>query len=122
MSPTLVRRNGRVILAIGAAGSERIPAAILQALSYHLDRGYELGRALAAPRVFAAGNKARLHETFPAEVAAHLRRLGFELELRDPGVHQHLGIVHAVSYDAKTGEFTGAADPVYDGAAVSPGK
>lgn len=122
MSPTIVRKNGKVILAIGAAGSERIPAAILQTMSYFLDRAYSLADALAAPRVFAAGNKARLHETFPTAVAGHLRKLGFELELRDPGVHQHLGIVHAVSFDPKTGEFQGAADPVYDGAAASPGK
>ncbi|GEM_PF-108984 len=125
MTPTIVLRDGRPVLVIGAAGSERIPGAILQVLSHLLDRGLPLEEALRAPRVFSAdANRIRLWDDTPAAVRQALRQRGFDLELvtRDP--RRHLGIVHAVARDPATGVLTGAADPVYDGAALNapPGK
>lgn len=122
MTPAIMLRNGRPVLAVGAAGSERIPGAILQVISYVVDRGNTLERAVSAPRIFSVGNKARISENFPPEVAARLKGLGFEIELRDPSIHQHLGIVQAVQYNPSAREFFGTADPVYDGAAAGPAR
>jgi len=122
MTPTIVLRNGRPVLAIGAAGSERIPAAILQVISNVIDRGQPLHAAVNSPRIFCLGNKLRLDARFSPTVAAALRRRGFDVEVTPHELSRHLGIVHAVQYDPRTGEYLGTADPVYDGAAAGPAR
>ena len=49
MTPTIVVRQNQPLLALGGAGSERIPTAILQVLSNVLDRGWSLEQAMRAP-------------------------------------------------------------------------
>ncbi len=121
MTPTLLLRAGRPVLAIGAAGSERIPTAILQVVSNIVDRGYSLARAVAAPRIFCYQERVRLQPGFAPEISAALAARGFRLleESNDPPAH--LGLVHAVSYDPTTGDYFGAADLLYDGTADGPG-
>lgn len=120
MTPTVVLREGRPVLALGAAGSARIPAAILQVISYVLDRGYSLEKAVAAPRVYAEGNRIRMHTEFPPAFAEALRVRGFDIELITRGSRRHLGTVQAVGYNPESAEYVGAADPVYDGTAAGP--
>lgn len=123
MTPTIVLRDGRPFLVVGAAGSERIPGAILHVLSNVIDRGMPLEQAVAAPRVFSPdGKRVRMHDDTSAAVVEALRARGFRLELVPRGISRHLGIVQAVMFDAASGEFTGAADPVYDGSAAGPQK
>jgi gamma-glutamyltranspeptidase / glutathione hydrolase len=51
MSPTIVFRDGRPVLAIGSPGGATIITTVLQILVEHLDRGASLPEAVAAPRV-----------------------------------------------------------------------
>jgi gamma-glutamyltranspeptidase / glutathione hydrolase len=51
MSPTIVVRDGRPVLAIGSPGGATIITTVLQILVEHLDRGASLPEAIAAPRV-----------------------------------------------------------------------
>jgi gamma-glutamyltranspeptidase / glutathione hydrolase len=52
MTPALVfDRDGRLRLAVGAAGGARIPTAVAQAIVHVLDDGMRLDEALAAPRL-----------------------------------------------------------------------
>jgi gamma-glutamyltranspeptidase/glutathione hydrolase len=51
MSPTLVRRDGEVEVAVGSAGSNRIRSAIIQVISRIVDDGLDPEAALLAPRV-----------------------------------------------------------------------
>jgi gamma-glutamyltranspeptidase/glutathione hydrolase len=119
MTPTIVLRDGRPVLVLGAAGSERIPGAILQVVSHVLDRGLPVEEALRAPRVFSAdAQRIRLWDDTPPHVREALRKRGFELDVVPRGPRRHLGIVHVVARDSATGAITGAADPVYDGAAL----
>ena len=121
MTPTIALRDGKPFLVLGAAGSERIPGAILHVLSNVIDRGMPLDEAVAAPRVFSPdGKRVRVHDDTPAAVIEALRARGFAVELVPRGISRHLGIVQAVMFDAKTGEFAGTADPVYDGSAAAP--
>lgn len=123
MTPTIVLRDGKPVLVLGAAGSERIPGAILHVLSNVIDRGLPLDEAVAAPRVFSPdGKRVRLPDDTRVAVVEALKARGFRLELVPRGISRHLGIVQAVLFDAKTGEFTGAADPVYDGSAAAPAR
>lgn len=123
MTPTIVLRNGRPMLAVGAAGSEQIPGAILQVISNVLDRGYSLERAVQAPRVSWSGRNLRVQTGIPETYVERLRVRGFVRLQTTPGdMQRHLGIVQAVLYDADSGMFVGAADPVYDGSAAGPAR
>jgi gamma-glutamyltranspeptidase / glutathione hydrolase len=51
MSPTIVFRDGRPVLAVGSPGGATIITTVLQILVEHLDRGASLPEAIAAPRV-----------------------------------------------------------------------
>ena len=51
MSPTIVFRDGRPVLAVGLLGGATIITTVLQILVEHLDRGASLPEAIAAPRV-----------------------------------------------------------------------
>ncbi len=51
MSPTLVRRDGDVSVALGSAGSNRIRSAVLQVISRIVDEGFDVQAAIDAPRV-----------------------------------------------------------------------
>jgi gamma-glutamyltranspeptidase / glutathione hydrolase len=51
MSPTIVLRDGRPVLAVGSPGGATIITTVLQILMEHLDRGRSLPEAIAAPRV-----------------------------------------------------------------------
>jgi gamma-glutamyltranspeptidase/glutathione hydrolase len=51
MSPTIVFRGGRPVLAIGSPGGATIITTVLQILVEHLDLGASLPEAIAAPRV-----------------------------------------------------------------------
>ncbi|MFJ5552023.1 gamma-glutamyltransferase [Streptomyces sp. NPDC093225] len=50
MSPTIVLRDGRPVLAVGSPGGATIITTVLQTLLGHLDRGLPLVDAIAAPR------------------------------------------------------------------------
>lgn len=120
-TPVIVLRHGRPVLALGAAGSARIPGAVLQVISNVVDRGWPLERAVAAPRLHCQRSRLRIHAGFPPPTLAALRAAGFELEVVEPGeTLRHVGIVHAVAFDPASGEFAGMADPVYDGTSAAP--
>ncbi|MGE3615765.1 MAG: gamma-glutamyltransferase [Gemmatimonadales bacterium] len=120
MTPTIVSAGGRAVLVIGGAGSERIPSAILQVLSNVIDRGWSLPRAMAAPRLSAAGAVIRLQPGFRPDVAAALAAQGFRIETIAPDDPRHAGLVHAVARDAATSRFLGAADDGDSGSAGGP--
>jgi gamma-glutamyltranspeptidase/glutathione hydrolase len=51
MSPTIVLRDRRPLLALGSPGGSTIITTVLQILVNRLDRGLTLAEAIAAPRV-----------------------------------------------------------------------
>lgn len=84
MSPTIVLRAGRPVIAAGAAGGATIITTTAQILAGHLDRGLPLVDAVAAPRISARNGKAS--EAEPALVTSAdgvaLTRLGHVLAPR----------------------------------------
>jgi gamma-glutamyltranspeptidase/glutathione hydrolase len=51
MSPSVVRRGGRIEAVLGSGGSKRIRTAMLQVLHNLMDRGMDAGAAVEEPRV-----------------------------------------------------------------------
>src|SRR6185369_2032458 len=78
MSPTIVLREGKPILAVGAAGGPTIISQTVLALTGVLDLGLTLDTALAQPRLHHQWrpDEVRLEERAPAVVRDHLTKLG----------------------------------------------
>lgn len=119
MSPVIVTRNGKLLLSLGAAGSERIPGAIAQVIVNVVDRGLDLPAAIAFPRVNVKEGAIRLHEDAGEDVARALRARGYAFARSARGHLEHLGVVHACGAGDRGG-WVGAADPAWDGAAAAP--
>jgi len=122
MSPTIVTKNGKVILVTGSPGGSRIISSTLQVLLNTLAYGMSLPEAMFAPRIH--------HQWFPDELqievqkgeapeglAAALKQMGHTVKLVESGNDgRHLfGNVQAIHVDADSGLITGVSDPRGEG-------
>lgn len=114
MSPTLVLRDGKPVLSVGAAGGPTIISQTLLAILYSVDFGMTTEQALAAPRFHHQWqpDELRIERSVPAKVRAELEKRGHKIKVVDS-----LGAAQAVSFDEKRRRFTGAADPRGEGKA-----
>lgn len=113
MSPTLVEKDGKIILAAGAPGGPRIISAVFQAVYRHLVTGMNVDQAVQAPRVHHQflPNKLWLDELkFAPETVAGLTKRGHQLEF------DGIGKVYMVRLNDKGG-LEGAYDSRGEGAA-----
>ena len=60
MTPTIVRRQGRVLAAMGSGGCSRIRTAILQCCLHCIDQGMSLSKAIEVPRVHWDGDAVQI--------------------------------------------------------------
>lgn len=118
MCPAIFSRDGRPVLATGGAGSERIPVAVALTAVNLLRRGLPPAEAVAAPRFAWTDGRLRTHCDLGADAIAHLQARGLPVQVIGRDYLTHAGIVHLVRSDAAEG-CEGAADPAYDGIAVS---
>ncbi|MGP3976381.1 gamma-glutamyltransferase [Streptomyces sp. 8N114] len=72
MSPTVVLKHGKPVLALGSPGGSTIITTVLQTLTNHLDRGMPLVDAIAAPR--ASQRNAAQTEAEPKLMDSKVRR------------------------------------------------
>ncbi|NDD39189.1 MAG: gamma-glutamyltransferase, partial [Verrucomicrobia bacterium] len=116
MSPTIVLKNGKPILSVGAAGGPTIITQTLLAIIHTVDFGRDPADALAQPRFHQqwSPDELRIEKKFSTEVRRELERRGHKLnELNSMGACQAVGLAR----DGKT--FLGAHDPrVSDGKAA----
>jgi gamma-glutamyltranspeptidase / glutathione hydrolase len=119
MSPTIVSREGRPVLALGTPGGVRIFPSVVQALVNVMDHGMTLQEAVEAPRVWTQGQALEVELGVPEDVRAGLRALGHEVL----PVVTVAGGMNGVLFNAETGVLTGAACWRADGspAALSGG-
>lgn len=83
MSPTLVEKNGKVVMTLGAPGGPRIITGVLQALYRVLGRGMDVDAATQAPRVhhqFLPNTLYVDQQKFSPEVLGALRARGHKVE------------------------------------------
>jgi len=133
IAPTVVTRDGEVVLALGAAGGMRILSAIVQTISRHVDQGHDPAAAVALPRVHPVQHETESGERimrmeavnlemtpergWPTEVSGELAAAGFEVVPVEQ--HASFGRVHLV---ARTGDaWQGVADPDWEGSTASTG-
>lgn len=120
MSPTIILKEGRPVLALGAAGGPRIASSTFQVLLNVIEYGLEVKDAVAAPRMHINGTHVELEGSLK-QVAKELRKMGHSVEVKkpmgpgDPGLY--FGGVQAAQI-AEHNSLIGAPDPRRDGLAV----
>jgi len=121
MSPTLVMRGDKLLMAIGAAGGYTIPQTVGQSITRVLAYGMDVQQAIASPRMLLNRTGGRvplapnegitfLEPGFPESVRAQLQSLGHRLSSPSTG-----GVVQGVYIDPESGALGGGSDPRADG-------
>lgn len=111
IAPTIVLRDGRAVMVVGAPGGGRIPTEVLQNMVYVLDYGMDPMEALRMPRIFpaAARPEVQLEHGFGAELLAGIRAMGYEPTAESFGYAR----LYMIARDGE--RWIGVADPRHDG-------
>jgi gamma-glutamyltranspeptidase/glutathione hydrolase len=103
MCPTIVRREGKPVLAVGARGGRRIPNSVLSVLLDFCRDGGSVEQAIAAPRLHVEGGlNASLDNAWDAETPEKLASIGYEV------AQASVAVASAVGLDAASGEWRAA--------------
>lgn len=106
MSPTIVLKDGKVVLVTGSPGGSRIISAVTQIIVDVIDYRMDIAAAVAAPRIHHQWlpDEVRIERGFPDEVLAELKAKGHKLV-------EPLGYSSANSIVVTTNGLLGAPDP-----------
>ncbi|MCK9426731.1 MAG: gamma-glutamyltransferase [Ignavibacteriaceae bacterium] len=115
MTPSIVLKNGIPVLVVGSPGGSTIITTVLQMILNVLEFDMSLEQAVNSPRIH--------HQWLPDEiyyepfgiakdVKLNLLAMGYKF-----GSERGLGLVEAIKFDPKTGEFTGVSDKRGSGSA-----
>lgn len=121
MAPSIVlRADGTLLAALGAPGSNRIPAIVTGVISNLVDRGMDLAEAVEGPRVVSAGSGRadaiiEVASALDAEQADTLEGMGYSAleRLASPPSSRRIvliGGVNAVGWDAANLHYVGVGD------------
>ena len=114
MAPMMVRRDDRLLHALGLPGGLRIFPSAFQALVNLLDHGMTLQEAVEAPRIWTEGGIVEMEQAFPDAVEHDLEGRGHEVAR----VQRIGGGMNAIAF-ADDGTLTGAACWRADGTPVA---
>jgi gamma-glutamyltranspeptidase/glutathione hydrolase len=117
MAPTVVLKDGRIEMALGSAGSNRIRSAILQVVLRVLREGMDVHEAVRAGRLHYENDVLHAEPGFDDAALEELERRDYNV-VRWRGLNPFFGGTQAVRRDPETGELSGAGDPRRGGAAV----
>lgn len=113
MSPTLVEKNGKVMMALGAPGGPRIITAVFNTLYRVLASGWNIDDAIQAPRIhhqFRPNSIFLDDRRFAPEVIEGLRKKGHDVKTGGQG------LAYGVLFDPKNQRLEGAFDARGEGA------
>ena len=115
MSPTIVLKDGKPILSVGAAGGPTIISQTLLAIVNIVDFGMPVDAALAQPRFHHQWHpdELRIEKAVPAAVREELARRGHKIEVID-----RIGAAQAVGLAGEAKTLVAAPDPRGEGQAV----
>lgn len=114
MTPTIVLKDNKPVMAIGAAGGPRIITATLQAILNVLDFGMPVNMAVNAPRIHCQGQNLELEHFITRDTQEKLAAKGHTLAVL-PGNEAMLCYANGVM--CRDGLFFGGAEPRVEGVA-----
>jgi gamma-glutamyltranspeptidase / glutathione hydrolase len=104
MCPTVVLREGKPVLAIGATGGRKIVNSVFEVLAFHLGQGQSLAEAVKVPRIHTEGDTSLVLEPGWSDgVKDNLKAIGYELK---PGA---VASLNAIERNTMTGEVMAAS-------------
>jgi gamma-glutamyltranspeptidase/glutathione hydrolase len=114
MSPTIVLKDGKPIMTVGAAGGPKIITQVVLLISNVIDLHDDLGTAIARPRFHDQWSPAELwiENNYPADILAALEKMGHKLDRAKP-----TGATQAIEREPD-GTFIGASEPRVPGKAA----
>jgi gamma-glutamyltranspeptidase/glutathione hydrolase len=110
MCPTIILRDGRPVLAVGAPGGSVIMSAVLQALLNSIDWDMTPVEAVSAARIHTEGQKVYVEARVRSDVCRELERLGHQVEQRVEGYAHDFSRAQLARLD-EDGRLTGGSDP-----------
>jgi gamma-glutamyltranspeptidase/glutathione hydrolase len=118
--PFILEKDGEPVMVLGAAGGGMIPIAVVNAIVHYVDGGLPFPQAVAAPRIAPAGVGFTMETHTGAGwsdgMLDAVRGLG--LEIRETPREAAFGRIHGISFDSRTGNWVGVADPDWEGSAL----
>ena len=115
MAPTVVLRDGEIVLALGSAGSNRIRSAILQTVVRAVEQGMGAEEAVRAPRLHFEQGIVQAEPGIDEAALERIEARGVPVARR-PAINLFFGGVQAVARDQRTGDLSGGGDPRRGGA------
>ena len=114
MSPTMVLKDNKPFLILGAPGGTYITMGVLQAILNVLAFGMNAQEAVSAPRFCVTSDVIDITNRIPRFIEAQLRHLGYVT--RRSHLSYHFAGVHAIRLTENG--WDGGADPGRDGMAM----
>lgn len=116
MAPTIVTKNGKPILEVGAPGAISIIASVVQTLINVIDFDMTIQQAIDEPRIYSS-NPSRIEwePQFTQSTILKLIAKGHAFE-RKPEIY--IGDVHGLQIDEKTNAASGGADDTREGVII----
>ena len=120
MTPTILVKDGKPVMALGSPGSERIISAIVQVISLWIDAGLSIEDAVAFPRIHVTHDSVIYLESndYSSEEISSIKNAGFRFDSAPSEIiinklNPYFGGVHVVVFEDN--QWKGAADPRRDG-------
>jgi gamma-glutamyltranspeptidase/glutathione hydrolase len=117
MAPTVVYRDGKPVMVIGAPGGTKIVTSMLQVLLNILDFGMSPSEAVLAPRCDCQGDVITCQPRIPGFVRDEIARR--HPVAASPQSHGGMGLVHVITADPATVKLAGGADTGAGGMALA---
>ncbi|QEG23923.1 gamma-glutamyltransferase [Mariniblastus fucicola] len=117
MSPTIVLKDGKPVMTLGAAGGPKIITQVASTIIRVVDFGMTPQDAIGAARFHHqwSPDRLRVESTMDESLKAELSSFGHELQIADS---DNVGVSQLISRDPETGIFTGVHDPRVPGSAM----
>jgi gamma-glutamyltranspeptidase/glutathione hydrolase len=110
-TPTIVLRDAKPLLAVGAPGARRIMSAVVQSLVNVLDFGLGIQTAVSAPRIHCEGPTTLAEARLPRDVLDDLAARGHRLQVIDETAHSFsFARPNGILIDPATNQLTGGVN------------
>jgi gamma-glutamyltranspeptidase/glutathione hydrolase len=123
MTPTIVVRDGKVVLVLGSPGSSKIITTVANVLMGVIDYGMNIQEAVNAPRFHNQWlpDVLNVERWFSPDTVQALQTMGYHVQIglhEDAEVFPYWSDAECIAIDAKSGERLGASDGRNNGKAV----
>jgi gamma-glutamyltranspeptidase/glutathione hydrolase len=123
MTPTIVVRDGKVVLVLGSPGSSKIITTVANVLMGVIDYAMNIQEAVNAPRFHNQWlpDVLNVERWFSPDTVQALQKMGYHVQIglhEDAEVFPYWSDAECIAIDAKSGERLGASDGRNNGKAV----